>query len=114
MNGLTEQGRVRPGKVHELEQAEARVDRFEREDTREGVAADDDHLTGFHLSHEVGSQDVECRGFARKNPVVVEFAEAQRPKTARVTYADECRGVHDRECERALKTGECPGQSIGK
>ena len=108
VHGLAVELAVGAGEVHELEEAELRLDAVGRERVEAAHAGgvDDDHLAGRELPHEVGADDVQRGRLRRHDPAVVEPAEAERPEAVGVAYADDVRVVHQDERERALEHRE--------
>ena len=94
--------------VHELEQAEPRLDSLERERThrpRPG-RVDDDHLAGVELTDEVGTDDVERGRLGGEHPAAVEAPEAEGAEAVGVAHADDVLRVGEHERERSLELGE--------
>ena len=109
--------RVGAGEVHELEQAQGRLDlvRGEREERPRPVGVDHDHLARLELAHELGADDVERRALGGEHPALAgaapggpgrQAAQAQRAETVGVAHAGDAQLVHQDQGERALELAD--------
>src|SRR3546814_6842330 len=80
VDALVVGARVGAGEVHELEQAELRVDSLagERPHGAGTGGVDHHHLARVELAHEVGADDVEGRALRCEDPAVLELAEDRK------------------------------------
>ncbi len=91
---------VRAGKVDIFENTVLAGGFFAEVERKNAVVVYDDDFARFDIPDQVAAHGVDRAGFARENPSVGEFSEAQRPDTVRVTGADEGFFGHDREGKR--------------
>ena len=96
---LSVQAAVGTCEVYELEQAELGLYALSRPgmEALAAVGAYHEHLAGLHLPHKVGAGDIERRRLGGQDPPIVQFSEAQRPKTVRVPHAHQVRPVSEDE-----------------
>ena len=66
-------GRVRPGEIDVLEDAEAALRRREGEQALDAVLGHDHHLAGLHVAHEARADDVERAGLGGEDGGPVEI-----------------------------------------
>ena len=108
MDFLAVEHTVGAREVHELEEAQSRVDPLsvERVHAAVAVGVDDDHLARLDLAHEVRADRVKGRGLGGEHPPVIEPAEAQRAEAVGIAHADEMGLVHQHQRERAFEAGQ--------
>src|SRR5215204_41252 len=82
---LAKDGRIRTRKIDVLECANRCRLHFKRFLRMNAVGIDDDHLSGFNLTHVFGIDQIERTGLARDAPRIIQLAEHEWPKSPRVT-----------------------------
>ena len=94
---LAVQAAVGTSEVDELEQAKLGLYALSRPgvEALAAVGAYHEHLAGLHLPDKVGAGDIERRSLGGQDPPIVQFPEAQRPKTVRVPHAYQVRAVSE-------------------
>ena len=81
--------RIRAREINIFEDTEPRRDLLERHLAADAVLVDDQHLAGFKIAHNGGTNDIEGAGFGRQKPGIVTLAKDQRPHPVRVAHSDQ-------------------------
>ncbi len=71
-------------------------------DAAQSLLVDDDDLARLHVAHELGVDQIQRAGLARKHPAIVQLADAKRTEPMRIAHADQLGLRHDDERKGAF------------
>ncbi len=97
---------VRPGQVHELEDAQSRPRAPSEAGRVQPAVIDPDQLAGLDLADERGAHDVEGAGLGGDHEPLRKLPHRQRAETVGIAGGEDRALVRHHEAERALELGE--------